>query len=681
MRARPAKPTADNVVVVEKTFADSKAGNVRARVIGVKKDLGNPAQGISQAITNPWDDVTVDDIIAPPFDLLSLSMMGELNGQLAQCVAVMKTNIAGYGYRLKTYADINIREEDEGSEFLAAIMEEHDAFTEFIEYCDYDGDSYAELYGRMIEDREYTGNGYWEVVRDDVGNISAFNHLPSYTMRLRLKDPTPVEVTELRPTGKGKNRTNKKVRIRRQFRTFVQARLTSIANQPSIVYFKEYGDPRDYIAATGQLVTDEMRERFRENNGFDIPREYLANEVIHWRLYCPRSPYGIPRYIGVLLSVLGSRAVGEINYTTFLNNNIPSMVLMISNGMLSDDSVARITEFVETSIQGSDNYSKFLVLEAESFDTEEGDPGQVKMDMKPMTKEQHQDELFQNYDTNNRKRIREAFRLPPILVGAADDYTRATADTARRLADEQVFDPERRGDDHKINRILRDMGMKYHKFHTNTPNVTDDKDLIEVMKGAEKSGAMTPRIGRVILEDILGRDLGGFPEGVDPDKPFTLQVAEAVKNRGEAQAQVTSYKDGDGEGEGDTSLADEIIEEARNSKKKGTVINCGSQAFGVVDGASKGLVTSTAIGVRNRELFVSDGFEIVGRATFGKSRRVTVEAAEKVTGVSKDELAALFPGCREVWVTEVAERAKLATSLPYTHPPGSLFADLPEGSR
>jgi len=63
-----------------------------------------------------------------------------------------------------------------------------------------------------------------------------------------------------------------------------------------------------------------------------------------------------------MLAIYGVRAAEEINYITFKNNNIPSMVLMISNGSLTQGSIDRITQFVETSIQGSDNRSKFRVL-------------------------------------------------------------------------------------------------------------------------------------------------------------------------------------------------------------------------------------------------------------------------------------------------------------------------------
>lgn len=659
-----------------KTFNDKNVGRVKATVIGVEKDIGDPSQGESKAIANPWNSVALDDIIPPPFDLLKLSMQGEQNGQVAVCIEAMERNIVGYGWRLKRYPDV-VPVEGDDSGYADAVAEEREKYDEFLSYADYDGHSFVDLRSRTRRDLEYTGNAYWEVIRDDAGDISAFNHIPAWMMRLRLKNRTPVVVTQNRPKGTGESRTVKPVRVRRQFRTFVQARMTAQVEEPSLVYFKEYGDPRPYHRGTGKLLTEENRITFgNQNGGRDFPESELANEVIHFKLYSSRSPYGLPRYIGVLLSVYGARAAEEINYTTFKNNNVPSMVLLISNGMLSGDSIDRITQFVETTIQGSDNRSKFLVLEAESFENDDGsDPGQVKIDIQPLTQVQHNDELFQKYQANNESRIRRAFRLPPILTGDSADYTHSTAETSRRLADEQVFDPERREDDHAINRVLRDMGIKYHQFHTNTPNVTNDKDLIEVLKGAEKSGGVTPRIARIVLEDVLGRDLGPLPEGLDPNVPFTLTVAEAVKNRGEAQAQVTSFKSEDGD---DVSLADQIIRNAKDERSKGVVVNAGSQSLDLVDGGSDVFVHAVALGLNGRDFLIGDGFEIVGQVRFGKASKVSVEQAAKLADMSADDVRGMFPGLREVWVSPVSDRFKHATGTEYTQSSSSFFALAPD---
>ncbi len=644
----------------------------------VKKADGERT-GDTKAIANPWEYVRTttynfEMVVQPPFEPLGLALLPEQNSELNQVIEAMETNIVGYGWRLKPL--IEVAELEQGDDALRqALEDEAERFDEFLTYVDYDENSFVELRKRTRHDLEVTGNAYWEVIRDDSGEISAFNHIPSYMMRLRLLETKSVEVEQTRVVGKGKKRRTKKVRIRKRFRSFVQARYTGIGqNEPQGVHFKQYGDPRVRNWKTGAVVPD----------GEELAKDDHANEIIHFKIYNPRSPYGVPRYIGNLLAIFGSRAAEEINYTTFRNNNIPSMAILVSNGFLTDGSVDRITTFVETAIQGSDNYSKFLVIEAEGL-VEGTDPTNVKLEIEKLNDTQQNDELFQNYDANNTDKVRRAFRLPPIFVGRADEYTRATADTSRRIADEQVFDPERKEDDHKINRILADMGMVYHRFETNTPNVTNDQDLIQVLQGAEKAGGVTPRIARIILEDILGRELGGFSDELDPDIPFTLQMAEAVKNKAnpaEPGQQVTAMKmlrdDFDiTEDAVSATLALDIVAKAAEHTKRDVVLSCGSQATDIVEGRTKALLHPVAFALAGRELMLGDGFEALGRARFGTTKRLQIDDAAKAAGLESEDVRKLFPGLGELWISTVEVLEKI-DPVPYTQPDDSYFAHVDE---
>jgi len=135
--------------------------------------------------------------------------------------------------------------------------------------------------------------------------------------------------------------------------------------------------------------------------------------------------------------------------------------------------------------------------------------------------------------------------LPPIFVGRSNEYNRATAEASRKLADEQVFDPERRAFDEFVNKtLMADMGVIYHDFVSLGANVTDDKDMIEIMKAAERSGGMVPEMAWKMVGDILGRQVPYPAQGIRPDVPFTIQLAEAVKNQAPVTAgsQVTAMK-------------------------------------------------------------------------------------------------------------------------------------------
>jgi PBSX family phage portal protein len=346
---------------------------------------------------------------------------------------------------------------------------------------------------------------------------AALNHIPSHTVRITAADEEPTEVKQIQPmkTTDG-SLEMKEVKIWRRFRRYIHSRGSKK------VYYKEYGDPRVIDCRNGKVVKGSLEKK------------YHANPMIHFYIYSPRSPYGIPRWIGQLFSVFGSRSAEEINFKTLKSNNIPSMLVLVSNGMLTEGSISRIEEFVETQIAGDGNYSKFLLLEAEAPEEEGlGSTGTMKIETTPLTNVQHTDQLFQLYDENNADKIRRAFRLPPIFVGKAQDYTRATAEQSRRLADEQVFAPERLEIDHVINyRLLPLLEIKYHRFQSNSPNTTDNKELAQILSFSEKTGGLTPNIARAIMSDIFGIDLGEVdPSKFDGDIPFTITIAEKVKKQ------------------------------------------------------------------------------------------------------------------------------------------------------
>lgn len=500
-------------------------------------------------------------VIQPPFDMLTLSMMNEYSSELGPCIEAMEVNIDGYGHRFvsrlkpKTKAkddsdleegehDANStkdpKEDPEEAALRAEAAQEFADLTNFFNYCT--DESFKEFRRKIRKDYEQTGNAYAEILRTTDGKIAGFFHIPSYMMRLgKLDDDAQLvksKVTKLLASGEV---TIVEQQEWKKFRSYVQSRALhlrtlAVVGTDKVRWFKSFGDPRDLDKNTGDYGTADK----------PVAPGDKASEIVHFKLYSTRSPYGIPRFIGNLLSIFGDRAAEEINYTTFRNNNIPSMVFLCSNGQLTQGSIDRIESFVESAIQGSDNYSKFLIVEAENA-AEEGEDGeQVKLDIKPLVSDQHKDALFQNYSKNNQDRVRRAFRLPKIFVANSDGYNRATAEADRRLADEQVFAPERDVFDDWINRrIFPEMGIRYHSYKSNTPNTTDNQVLVKILATAEKTGGISPAIARRVLEDVLGYELPPFPSGFDPDVPFSLTMAEAVKNQADAAEpgqQVTALK-------------------------------------------------------------------------------------------------------------------------------------------
>jgi PBSX family phage portal protein len=459
-------------------------------------------------------DYDVDMAIRPPLNLLELSSLWEKNTVLGQCYEAMEINIEGFGHRFKP----RFPPKDVTPTIKAKMDVESRILSNFFANVSVNDPtlSFTDLRKRKRRDQESTGNAWWEVVRaKNTSELMGFNHAASHTMRFgKLDDEVQTEQTLMFFTSD--NTVEFKTRtVWRQFRRIVQRR------GMKRVFFKEWGDPRIINSETGDVADA------------SLPPEKRANEVLHFGcVWSQRTPYHMPRTAGNLFSIYGSRCAEETNYTTFMNNMIPSMAILVSNGMLTEGSIGRVKEFTETQVVGRKNYSQFLLLESEPVGEGVANPGTMKLDIRPLTDNQHKDELFQKYDENNRKKVRGAFRLPPMYLGAVEDYNKATAETSRRLADEQVFGPEREAFDTFMNRIvLPELGVYYWTFETNTANTTDNETLVRMLSAAEKTGAMTPRLAGEVMSQVLSRKLEP-PKGVDPDVPYSFQLAQVMQAGG-----------------------------------------------------------------------------------------------------------------------------------------------------
>ena len=491
--------------VIQKSMNNSNSsGNKRAIRSVIIKAVGEEG---SKAITeDPFKNI--DEVITPPYPLLELCVLKENSTELRQCIDAMATNIDSFGYRL-TERSLEL----EGNE---EVIKEKAVIKSFLDNINFE-DNITSLRMDTRREIEECGNGYWELIPyANKPGVASIEKLPAHSVRLTSQD-TESTIVVMKFYDEETDSIKEKM-VRRKFRRYLQ-----IVNEKK-VYFKEWGDPRNISCVDGKVIPEE-----EVNNR----RGELANPVIHFKIKSNRSPYGIPRYVGTLFCIYGSRASEEINYVTFQNNNIPSMIVMVSNGQLTDSSIARIQEFVEQKIKGDSNRSSFLILEAEPADETQINPGTMKMDIKDLSGVQKEDQLFQVYDENNSEKIRRSWRIPPIFVGKSSDYNRATAQVSRKLADEQVFGPERQDFDRLMNRFLiSEFGMKFHKFVSNSASVTNDEDLVKILSGSEKTGGVTPNLARQILSDVLNRELPPYKKEdieFDPDVPMSITLVQMAK--------------------------------------------------------------------------------------------------------------------------------------------------------
>lgn len=477
-------------------------------------------------------------VLEPPYDPRLLMRVAENSSALNQNVESYMTNIDGLGYRLEPIFDFDssdtlekVREamwlgmgdktaempDDKAVEDQIVILKRQSHLEElqiknFFQFMNPEG-SFTSLRRETRQHLEITGNAYWEVLRDNKGMIARAIIVPSTHVRLMPVDKNPIEVQDKVKVGPLQESA---VTQHRFFRRFVQA-----VGQRA-VYFKEFGDPRIVSRDTGKIYPD-LKAFQKAAGDNDAP----ANEIMHFRLPRPGEAYGIPRWIGSLLSVLGSRATDEVNYDYFDNKAIPPMALLVQGGRIGGDDVSVIENYIRDHVRGRQNFHKMLIIEAVASDAQQiaGVTTQPTLKFERLTDTQLAEGQFQKYDERNIDKIGSAFRLPRIMRGDIRDFNKSTALAALRFAEEQVFAPERSEFDALLNRkILPELGISLWRFKT-SGNRTRDPDVVsEIVERLVKANVVTINEGREILADALGISLPALPH-VWAKQPIELTLA------------------------------------------------------------------------------------------------------------------------------------------------------------
>jgi PBSX family phage portal protein len=480
--------------------------------------------------------------LTPPYDPLFLCRQVEGSNCLGQNIAAYKTNIHQFGHKLQPFIDLThpdadkkiadaiysdrlAQAEDDPSVVILEPSEQEmaerrktvelemrrerarvDAF--FASCCD--RISFIELRSRMCVDRETMGYGYWEAMRNGAGKLAKLKNVPGYTVRI-VKGGTYVKV---KTTIRTSPISLREVEEDRFFRRFVQV------CDGQTVWFKEFGDPRFVSSKTGEAFDTVEALKAKE------PGATPATELIEFKIYSSQSPYGIPRWIGNLLSVAGSKKAEYINFLYFDNKSIPPLVVMVEGGVMAKSAEDNLKDFIKNEIKGADNFHKILVLQAtpaEGASPNSTADAKVRIKVQPLTDALLRDGLFMEYDAKNRDKIGESFRLPKILRGDSSEVNRATADAALAFAEQQVFSPERNSFDYTMDRtVLAELRVVYHEFESLGPDLKNPEALATAAKAFEN--ALLPNEQREIAGGVFGRE---YPQ-VDADwakQPLAVTLA------------------------------------------------------------------------------------------------------------------------------------------------------------
>lgn len=485
-------------------------------------------------------------IIEPPISPDYLVSRLENSNALRQNIDAYATNIDAHGFRLKPVMDLDADDADEkvADVIFMERMEAAEAETGMVpddlamptdeeiqqrkeairaamriervrleNWFDFVCQDHSFVSLRMMTrvDKELMGYGYWEAVRNKLGKIQELKYVQAHTVRL-LPQGDWVEVTA---KVKSSAVAYKAVQKKRRFRRYVQIR------EGKTIWFKEFGDTRLMSADTGGYFADEAEMVKKES-----AKARKATEILEFKVHTSRGAYGVPRWIGNMMSVQGSAAQEFSNLVHFENQTIPDMVVMVEGGTLAGEAKAEIESALKDRLKGKKKHTVIVLqaLPAENAGADT-DGGKVRIKIQPLAKEQQQDALFMEYDRVNRDKIGESFRLPKLLRGDVADVNRASAWASLEFAEKQVFGPERNEFDWMIDRkILPELDAKYHTFESRGPDLTDPEVTARVLRSLEN--IITPAEARRAAGAILGDELKEISEDWTK-QPIALTLAQS----------------------------------------------------------------------------------------------------------------------------------------------------------
>lgn len=404
------------------------------------------------------------DAVKPPFNPVIWSGMLDISTRLRRAVYSFARNTVGLGWKFVPLEDQQnlsdadkkqIKDETERGNQLFMNPNPELPFSELME---------------LIKiDEESTGNGYMEITRNVGGDPSQLWHMPAHTMRVR----------------KGLKRGFVQIRGGRKR------------------YFKCWGDATIIDSRTGRTL-EETREAEGEES-FEIAPEWMASEVLHFKIYYGKSDYyGAPRWIAASPAIVGNRQAAEWNVSFLRNNAYIPFAILVQNGHLDTESMKTVQEFVQQT-KGIANAGRVLILQSQAKNAiPMAKDQQTRIEIEKLSVGVQDDASFLKYREANDEEIREAFGIARIHLGDESSVNKATAQVSRQITNEQVFLPDALTKEYRLRHtILRELGLTKVGLQFIRPKSTDIVADAGVIKEFIKGGALSPNDLRVILGQLL----------------------------------------------------------------------------------------------------------------------------------------------------------------------------------
>ena len=442
-----------------------------------------------------------------PHDPGTLCLPGRALNSLRQNVDAYATNIDGNGYRLRRRHRLRTPRTRERrsptrsrSKALPARREgyvtprtptrcrrvspscarlarvERARLDAFFDFACFDH-SFVDLRRRTRQDPRRHGERLLEVLRTARATLRAC-HVPSYTVRLLPPTARPsrspsVRVSPVSFDTVSASRAAACARLRAG--AVHRVRVLQVVRRP----------------ARG-LALDGPRLRATSPRSRPPNRRRPATELLHFAIHSPRSPYGVPRWVGTLSPFLGSRQMeGQLLY--FENKSVPPMALLVSGGRISEASVPRIERFIGRTSKGrrTSTRSSSSRPTARAPVTAAARRSSCAAHRRPaagralsgLRRAQHR---------QGRQRLPSAAPLARREQGLQPRDRRARA--ALRRGPGLPARARRVRLPHQP-QALADMGIRFWRFRSQTPVTRDPERMTEMVERLVRVGVLTPEEG------------------------------------------------------------------------------------------------------------------------------------------------------------------------------------------
>lgn len=390
-----------------------------------------------------------NDVIVPPYNPILWSSLMEKNTRLGKLIRTAARNTVGRGFNIIPINPITRKTTKKQKELIESQTQK---LKKIFAKPSTDFTPFPEIMYRVKVDEESAGNGYIEVVRDIKNEIGGIYHVPGHTVRIRKGGKGYVQIWD------GEKR-----------------------------FFKPFGAKFEVDKDTGEVFTNKKRIAFKRR----------ASELIHFKVYSPTSAfYGAPRYVGAATAIAGNQLSARRNISFFKNDATPRIIITVSNGQLSQESVSLIKDFVQNIGKGADNSHRALVIQAKAKQIGPEQQANTRINVTPLTVGVTEDGSFLAYRNANDEELRESFGQAKVFLGAGD-LNRATSYIARNITNEQEFLPDIEIKESIINStivndILKNEPEILVKLEFIRPKSTDELQDAEIFVRYLQGGGITP---------------------------------------------------------------------------------------------------------------------------------------------------------------------------------------------